>query len=371
MQYKDIKEMNVPFGDNRLFNDLIFESIPLGVIFLSPERKILKFNSKAEKITGYKADEAQGVFCGDILHGGYCLSNCPIQKILKKEKKVIRVETTIQTRDNQFLPVAMTTAATFDRDGRLLGAVEVLEDVSRLKRLEKDRLNLLYMIAHDMKSPLESIGGFSTRLMYKNRENLSSQQLRYLEIIKGETDKLDVMVNELAEFSRLEEGQLNLDINSISLDKLLIELVETYHPLVAERGVELHLDLTGNSAIIQADEARLRRAFTNLLDNALKFSEQSGTITIRIKENSNEWIILVKDEGIGIEPEELPYIFGAFFRGKRTEYVEGSGLGLAIVKAIVEGHGGRVVVESEPGKGATFMIHLPKAEFKEKNTSPF
>jgi len=207
--------------------------------------------------------------------------------------------------------------------------------------------------------------------MYKNRENLSSQQLRYLEIIKGETDKLDVMVNELAEFSRLEEGQLNLDINSISLDKLLIELVETYHPLVAERGVELHLDLTGNSAIIQADEARLRRAFTNLLDNALKFSEQSGTITIRIKENSNEWIILVKDEGIGIEPEELPYIFGAFFRGKRTEYVEGSGLGLAIVKAIVEGHGGRVVVESEPGKGATFMIHLPKAEFKEKNTSPF
>jgi len=98
-----------------------------------------------------------------------------------------------------------------------------------------------------------------------------------------------------------------------------------------------------------------------LIDNAIKYSERPGTITLKVEEKDNhEWRVIVKDEGKGIDPEDLPYIFGAFFRGRDSEDAEGLGLGLATVKAIIEGHGGRIFVESEPGKGATFVVHLPK-----------
>jgi signal transduction histidine kinase len=112
--------------------------------------------------------------------------------------------------------------------------------------------------------------------------------------------------------------------------------------------------------IIQADASYLRRVFTNLMDNALKFSKGNGTITISIHETAEEVFVKVKDEGIGIERDEVPYIFDSFHRGKSAEKKEGFGLGLATVKSIVEGHGGRVFVESEPGKGSVFTVVLQK-----------
>jgi len=259
MKDDGLKEIYDPLDDDLLYEKLIFESIPVGIICISPERKIMKFNPQAERITGYKAEESLGLFCGDILHGEYCLSNCPIQTVLKKEKQVVHVETTIRTRHNNILPVAMTTAAMFDNKGKLIGAVEALEDISRIKRLEKERFSLISMVAHDMKSPLACIGGFSTLLMHKERERLSAQQMKYLDIIKNETEKLDSMVNEMVEISRLETGQLKLDISSTSIDKVLIDLFEIYHPRIAEKGLELALDLNGNSPMILADEMRLKR----------------------------------------------------------------------------------------------------------------
>ena len=352
-------EFNVPSRTDPIGKSLILDSIPIGVICLSPERKILQFNPQAEKLTGYGSEEALGRFCGDILHGGYCQSKCPLETILAEGDRVVRFETTIRTRLDQFVPVAMTSSAMFTPDGMLVGAVEAFEDISRLKELEKERSNLISMLSHDMKSPVVSIGGFARRLMNKDTENLSSQQMNGLKIIRNESDRLESMVNELLEFSRLQTGRFDLNMSPTSLDKVLIDLFEAYQPRVRERGLELKLDLNGNSPIIQADEDRIRRVLTNLIDNALKFSKDRGAITIRLEQAEKETMVMVKDEGIGIDPEDLPYIFGAFFRGRGAETVKGSGLGLAVVKTIVEGHGGSVHIESEPGRGTTLRLHLP------------
>jgi len=112
--------------------------------------------------------------------------------------------------------------------------------------------------------------------------------------------------------------------------------------------------------IIYADEKRLRRVFTNLLDNAVKFSKAQGTITLVAQETAREVLVQIIDQGVGMAAEELPYIFDLFHRGRGSEKREGYGIGLATVKAIVEGHGGRIQVTSELGRGSTFSVFLPK-----------
>jgi two-component system phosphate regulon sensor histidine kinase PhoR len=216
------------------------------------------------------------------------------------------------------------------------------------------------MFAHDMKSSLTIIGGFVLRLLKKASQIDEEKQKKYLGIIKNESGKLESLINNFLEFSRLQTGRLKLNFSATSLNKELMELSDSYQMKASQSGLKLELQNEEELSIIEADASQLRRVFTNLLDNALKFSKGKGTITITTHETDEEVLVKVRDEGIGIEPNELPYIFDSFHRGKGAEKKEGFGLGLAAIKAIVEGHGGRVIVKSEMGKGSVFTVVLPK-----------
>lgn len=131
-------------------------------------------------------------------------------------------------------------------------------------------------------------------------------------------------------------------------------------PKASQRGIEIKIESPRVLPIIEADAGRLRRVFTNLLDNALKFSKKQGTVTIKTQETDQEVIVKIMDQGIGIDSKDLPYVFHPFYQGKHKRKRGGYGVGLAAVKAIVEGHGGRVLVVSELGKGSVFSVALPK-----------
>jgi two-component system phosphate regulon sensor histidine kinase PhoR len=184
--------------------------------------------------------------------------------------------------------------------------------------------------------------------------------MEYLDIMKNETGKLSFLVNDFLEFSRLQTGRLKLEFSATSLDKELMELFDVYQVKAKQAGINLELENEEELPIIEADANRLRRVFTNLLDNALKFSKNEGAITISTHETDKEVVVHVKDEGVGIDSKDLPHIFESFNRGKGAEKKEGFGLGLATVKAIVEAHGGRILVESKLGKGSVFKVILPK-----------
>jgi len=151
-----------------------------------------------------------------------------------------------------------------------------------------------------------------------------------------------------------------LNLSATSLDKELMELSDAYQLKASQSGLRLELKNEEELPVIICDSNKMLRVFSNLLDNAIKFSKDKGTITLSTHATPDEVIVEVKDEGIGIEPDELPYVFDSFHRGRGVEQKEGFGLGLASVKAIVEGHGGRISVESEPGKGSVFSVILPK-----------
>jgi len=184
--------------------------------------------------------------------------------------------------------------------------------------------------------------------------------------MKNETGKLSFLVNDFLEFSRLQTGRLKLEFSATSLDKELMELFDAYQVKAKQTGINFKLENEEELPIIEADANRLRRVFTNLLDNAFKFSKNEGTITISTDQTEKDIVVRVKDEGIGVDPEDLPYIFESFNRGKGSEKKEGFGLGLATVKAIMEAHGGRVLVKSELGKGSVFKVVLPKERLEQE-----
>ncbi len=348
------------YSSDLTFYRFIIDSLPNAVFTVNADLKITGFNPWAEKITGYSEKEALGQYCGEILQGGRCHAHCPLRTVLKGHRPVSLVETTIVNKWGETLPVRMNTAGLFDDNDHLIGGVESFQDISYLKTLEREKDNLVSMFAHDMKSSLTIIGGLVLRLLHKGSNIDEEKENIYLEIIKKESTKLELLINDFLEFSRLQTGRLKLNFSAISLAKELMEISDSYQTQALQSGIKLELQNDEELSIIEADASQLRRVFTNLLDNAMKFSKGKGKITITIHETAEEVLVKVKDEGVGIEHGELSYIFDSFHRGKVAEKKEGFGLGLAAVKAIVEGHGGRVIVKSEPGKGSVFTVALPR-----------
>jgi len=342
------------------FYRFIIDSLPVAVVTVSSELKITSFNPWAEELTKYSIEEAMGHYCGEILQGGMCNIHCPLRTVINRQNPIVRIETAIINKQGQPIPVRMNTAALLDDDGKLIGGVEAFQDISRLKALEREKDNFVSMIAHDMKSSITVIGGFVLRLLTKSGHIDEEKQKKYLAIVNKESRKLESMVSDFLEFSRLKTGRLKLDFGPTSLDKELMELVDAYQLRASQSGIRLELNNEEPLPVISADSRQLRRVFTNLLDNALKFSKNEGKITIATQETDHEIIIKFMDQGTGIDPVDLPYIFDPFHRGQVGGKIQGFGLGLAAVKAIVEAHGGRVHVESELGKGSIFSVVLPK-----------
>jgi PAS domain S-box-containing protein len=344
---------------NTAFCNFVIESLPVGVVTVNPQRMITSFNPWAETLTGYSEKEALGRYCGDLLQGGMCKLHCPLKTAIYRRQPVLQTETTIKNKAGETIPVRMHTAALLDKEGGLIGAVEAFQDISSLKAMEREKDNIISMFAHDMKSSLSIIGGFSLRLHKKAGDLNEEKQGDYLGIIQKEVNRLDSLITDFLEFARLQTGKLKLNFEATSLDKDLIELFDAYQARAMQSGIKLELRNEKSLPVIEADPKRLRRAFTNLLDNAFKFSTKGGTITLSTKETDQEVLISIIDEGRGIDPDDLPFIFDIFSRGKTAGEKTGEGIGLATVKAIVEGHGGKVTVKSKLGRGSTFTVILP------------
>jgi PAS domain S-box-containing protein len=357
-------------GTDLAFYKFVIQSLPVAVVTVNSELQITDFNPWAEKLTGYSTKEVLGRYCGDILQGGMCHVECPLRTVLDRLDPSVDIETTIQNKLGETIPVRMSTAALLDEEDRLIGGLEAFHDISQLKALEREKANLMSMFAHDMKSPLIAIQGFVLRLLAHTTDMAEEKRERYLEIIKREAGKLDQLISDFLEFSRLQTGKLNLNLSATSLDQELLELFETYHPRASQSGIELKLLNSEGLPLVEVDAARLRRVLTNLLDNAFKFTIGEGTVTILTEQTNHDVSIKIIDEGRGIDAEDLHAVFEPFHRGRYTEDTGGIGLGLAVVKAIVEAHGGRVHLESELGKGSVFTVILPKTgtEDREEKT---
>jgi two-component system phosphate regulon sensor histidine kinase PhoR len=338
----------------------IIDSVPMAVVTVDSTFRITQFNHWAENITGYSAKSTIGRHCREILQSALCASSCPLRAVIDRLSSTITDKTTIRNRVGDIVPVRFSAAALFDPAGKLIGGVEAFADISKMVAMERERTNFISMLAHDMRSSLTGIHGLGLRLLRLHDDANPETARKHIEIITREAAKLESMIDEFIEYSRIESGMLKLNFAATSLDKELEEIYEVYRIKATQRGMKLELQIDDILPLIEADAIRLRRVFTNLLDNAIKFSKEHGTVAIAAREKGQEVVITITDDGIGIHPDDLPHIFDVFHRGRETAGRQGHGLGLATVKAIVEGHGGRILVSTQVNTGSTFAIFLPK-----------
>ncbi|MDQ7785885.1 MAG: ATP-binding protein, partial [Desulfomonilaceae bacterium] len=248
-----------------------------------------------------------------------------------------------------------------DAQGTSIGALIVLNDVTRLKTLETIRRDFVANVSHELKTPITSIKGFLETLE-EGAINDPEHAGQFLKIIIRHTDRLSAIIEDLLSLSRIER---DAEKGEIALEKTPIrDVFDSVKRAVRSRAK--HHDITleyeaDESAVARINPTLLEQAVVNLVDNALKYSEPNSTVWIVSERRNSEVLIRVKDEGCGIPREHLARIFERFYRvdKARSRKVGGTGLGLAIVKHIANAHGGRVEVESSPGKGSTFSIRLP------------
>ncbi|MCK5404498.1 MAG: PAS domain S-box protein [Desulfobulbaceae bacterium] len=343
------------------FRRFILDSVPVAMVTMDADLKITSFNIRAEELTGYAAHEAIGQPCHMILRSSRCENDCPLQTVASSMESATGLEGEIVDRFGDHVPVRIGTAAIESDDGSFVGYLEVIEDIARQKEMEREKHNFISMVAHDMKSPLIAIGGLINRLKKEQTCKGNEKLQEYLRVIGDAEARLESLAQEFLEYSRLESSQLNLQQSETSIEELLQKVTEIHRPRAEEQKIDLSCECKPLPAI-KADADRLHRVFTNILDNAIKYSPEKAEVTISVKETDQEIVIRFKDQGWGIADEELPYIFDAFYRADAKEKSTGHGLGLAAVKAIVRQHGGRVSVTSTPGKGSVFTVRLPKEE---------
>lgn len=340
------------------FQSAILESFPVAIVTMDHKLKITSFNAKAVELTGLSADEVIGKTCSSVLNSSRCSYACPLETDSEIDEKT-GLEAEIINRYGEHIPVRIGTASLKDGHGKRIGHLEIIEDISREKELERERANFQYMIIHDMKSPLIAMLGLAERLQQHHGEMNKEKLERYLESIHEAGEQLETQITEFLEYCRQATGKLQLNIQDTDVSKILDKLVERHRDRAEKENIALRTDSRARSTI-KGDKKHLQRVFENLLDNAIKFSEAGSEITLRTRETDQEIIIQVRDRGVGIPAEEIPYIFDAFHQAKSKKGLSGHGLGLAAVRTIVREHGGRVSVKSNRDKGTVFTVRLPK-----------
>jgi signal transduction histidine kinase len=228
------------------------------------------------------------------------------------------------------------------------------------RRLVKERNLYRSVLSHDIKNPLNIIFNYAD--MVGEEAHLRQESRMFLQRIKDNASSILNLINNFIEVTRIEGGKMQLDRRPLAFGPLLRQIVERQTPLAAAKGISLSLQLAPNPPVVLAEEGSMDRIVTNLVSNAIKFTPPGGLVGLETLWKESTFSIRVTDTGRGIPADEVPVVFGKFRRAREAASTEGSGLGLFIVKALVEGHGGRIDVESEIGKGTTFTIHLPVLE---------
>ncbi|HET9124887.1 MAG TPA: GAF domain-containing sensor histidine kinase [Solirubrobacteraceae bacterium] len=251
-------------------------------------------------------------------------------------------------------------AVTLERNELLALRARQLQELRELDRLKTDFVS---SASHELRTPITSIRGYLDILVEGEAGELTEEQRGFLGVVDRNAHRLQALVEDLLVVSRIESGRLELSVRDVDLLALSDRVAESMAPQLAQGGVRLTLRGTGPLEM-PVDERRVEQVLTNLVSNAVKFTERGGEVTVTVAEQDGGAQLTVADSGIGISPQDLRHLFEKFFRAETaTERgIPGTGLGLAICRGIIEAHGGTIAVDSVPGEGTTVRVHIPRPD---------
>jgi PAS domain S-box-containing protein len=339
--------------------EAIIESIMSPIIVTDDENKIIMLNKSAERVFDIKEKK---VINRQFLDG---IKNEDVFNIIQKTRnsnEELRTFEDIEIgKDEDKTYYRITTSPIWFTDNENLGTVTIMQDITKYKELDEMKTDFISNVSHEFRTPLTSIL-MATGLLLDGNYHISEEVKELLTIIKEDGNKLDSLVGELLDLSKMQSGKIELDIEDIDINKAIYQVKRAFKIQLEEMKIRLNVNISGILRRVQGDMNKISWVMANLVGNALRYtkSDGTGTIEIKVREVNNTIIVSVCDNGEGIAEEYQNIIFEKFIQIKdRNGEISGSsGLGLAICKQIVKAHGGEIWVDSILGEGSTFYFTL-------------
>jgi PAS domain S-box-containing protein len=353
------------------FQEKLLELTSNAIAVLDREGRLSHLNRRALELTGYCREELEGHSFAEIVPAEQLAdTSAAVQRTLVDGAKVYQVETDILRRDGGRRTISFNLAPMIE-DGKVVGAVGTAEDITdalraqhaleryahELERSNRELVQFAYVASHDLQEPLRVVAGYLQLLETQQGDTLKPEGRRYIERAVGAVKRMHGLINDLLAYSRI--GSRGTIRTHTLVHQVLEKVRENVAVTLTETGANLHID---TMPAVWADASQLTQVFQNLLSNALKFrGTQPPEIHIAAEREEDGWRFGVRDNGIGLAAEHAERVFQIFQRLHTRSEFPGNGIGLAICKKIVEGHGGRIWVESQPGQGALFQFTIPDA----------
>jgi PAS domain S-box-containing protein len=346
--------------------DAIIENSADGVMILDGRWRVRTANRALELMLGVQRGEILGRPCAEVLNlttpqgDPICVGGCPL--VDRADETHPYVEGQMTTPDGRRIHVGITYAVLRSPDGQMREAIANVRDITRMKEAEDLRSTFISIVSHELKTPVAIIKGYAGTLRREDADWDPETLLNGLEVIEEESDRLDQLISNMLEASRIQTGELSLDLAPLQIVGLVNKTVDDFRTQTEKH--TFAVDFPPDFPLVWVDFERIRMVLSNLLSNAVKYSPEGGQITVGGRADEERATIYVSDQGIGIPEAEMPRIFERFYRvdNRASRTTAGTGLGLFLSQAVVEAHGGEIWVQSQPGQGSTFYFSLPRRE---------
>jgi len=358
-------ELYQQVNDERQSLSAMIDNSAEGIMILDAAGLVQVLNRTLGRMTGWDPKDAVGRAAAEILslhdRQGQPLSlpKPPPQRTTASEARSY-VEGDIERRGGPPLTAGVTATPLYDEEGKLARIILNVTDITRFRQAEELKSTFVSVVSHELKTPVALIKGYAETLRREDADWDRDTVQDSLGVIAEEADHLTHLIDSLLEASRIQAGGLKLEPTDVHLPRLAEKVVEGFRTQTDVHTFEL--DFPADLPPVWGDPERLKEALSNLISNAVKYSPNGGKVWVGGRMDQTGDTVYVADEGIGIPAEEQSRIFDRFHRVESGLHrsTEGTGLGLYLVKAIIEAHGGRVWVESAPGRGSIFMFTLPR-----------
>ncbi len=343
--------------------DGIIQNSADGVMILDPQRRVQVINRALCGMIGCPAEEVVGRPCHQVLSlqnaTGFdiCAQDEPPQL---PQAGTLYVEGDLLRPGGSRRTVGVTYSPLYDEEGQLQNIIANVVDITRFREAEEMKSTFVSVISHELKTPVALIKGYAGTLRREDACWDAETLNEGLTVIEEESDRLARLIDNLLDASRIQAGVLKLELGDVRLPELAARVVEGFRLQTDKHQFEL--DFPADLPLVLADDERLRQVLSNLLGNAIKYSPEGGTIRVGGWTEAEGVVVYVADRGIGIPVVDQQKLFQRFTRvdSSMRRHTHGAGLGLFLSKAIVEAHGGRIWLRSEPDKGTTVFFSLPR-----------
>jgi PAS domain S-box-containing protein len=352
----------------------IVESSDDAIIGKSLEGIILSWNKGAQRIFGYTAEEVVGKSLTILIPADRLDEEPQILSRLRKGERVEHYETIRMAKGGKLLDISVTVSPIRDTDGRVVGASKIARDITDQKRVQRElneakeaaeaanvaKDRFLSVLSHELRTPLTPV--LAAVAMIEKQPGLSSELREQLDMIHRNVETEARLIDDLMDLTRLARGEVELDLETIDAHSVVRNVIAMFRNQIDFQRLVVTLELTAPEHELWVDSGRFHQVLMNLISNAVKFTPDRGSITVRSSNMGDHLKIEIIDTGVGIEPEVLPRLFEAFEQGERvvTRRFGGLGLGLSIVKSLVQMHKGQITATSAgKNQGATFTVEFP------------